>query len=372
MNIEILQKKIKEGLAVVGRGISRSSSLPTLKNVHISTDGNYLCLTTTDLEIAVRWWALVDVKTKGEFLTNYEVINSFTNHLPADKVQLSVSGSKLSIKCKDYNTETNGFDCSEYPVIPEVEEKGKIVLSSKILHESLIRVVDIPSDSRIKPEISGVLFSYQDKELSFVATDTYRLAEKKVDIKQSIDNFSFIIPQRTVREVVNIFKDIDSDVEIIFNDNQVVFRVLIPESTDPYIELTSKVIEGNYPDYKRIIPRETDSKIIVDREDFLNKVKAGSVFSSKVREVSFKVSPKNKMISIESSNNDIGNYSSTITGEGEGKDTDVSFNYRFIIDGLSNITSSEVSFEINDDNKPGMIKPVGKSDYIYVIMPIKK
>ncbi len=372
MHINILQKKIKEGLSVTGRAVAKASTLPILKNIYFKTDGNYLCLTATDLEIAVKWWSLVNKEKEGEFLVNYETINSFINTLPNEKISFKSSDKNVQIVCGDYKTQINSIDHTDYPVVPEIKEKQKITLASNTLCAALINTVDIPSDSKIKPEISGVLFNYKDGEFSFVATDTYRLAEKKISVSEKLSDFSVIIPQRTVREVINIFKEVPSDVDILFSDNQVVFRAYLEDSEKPFIELTSKIIEGNYPDYKKIIPQQTTSQITVKREDFLNKIKAASVFSTKVREVNFNVSPKNKVINITSNNTDIGHYESTIKGEGEGDDIEVSFNYRFLIDGLSNITSSEVVLEISEDNKPGLLKPVGKDDYLYVIMPIKK
>lgn len=372
MNINIIQNKIKNGLTLIGKAISKGSTLPILKNVYLKTEKNHLYLIATDLEIAVKWCTLSNIEEDGEILIPFDVFYSFINLLPNKKINLKNNNNDIKINCEEYKTEIKGFNSNDFPVIPEVKEKGKITIKGSVICDALLQIVDIPSTSKIKPEISGVLFSCKNNELNLVATDTYRLAEKKIIIKEKINDFSFILPQRTVKEVINIFKEIEDNINIIFDDNQIVFQGLMNDSKKPFIELTSKVIEGNYPDYEKIIPKEEKTKIIINKDEFINKIKASSVFSSKVREVLLKVSPQNENINIKSNNVDVGNYETEIKGRGEGLDIDISFNYKFLIDGLSNIKSSEIIFIINEEDKPGIIKPVGKNDYIYVVMPIKK
>lgn len=372
MNINIIQNKIKNGLTLTGRAISKGSTLPILKNIYIKSEKNYICLTATDLEIAIKWWSLTNIEEEGYILIPFDIFYSFINFLPNKKINLKTEKDNIKVICEEYKTEIKGFSSSDFPVIPEVKEKGKIKLKGNILCDSLLQIIDIPSTSKIKPEISGVLFSCKNNELNIVATDTYRLAEKKIIIKEKVEDFSFILSQKTIKEVINIFKEIENNIEIIFDDNQIVFRVLLENSKKPYIELTSKIIEGNYPDYKKIIPQEEKTKIIVNKDEFINKIKASSVFSSKVKEVVLNIYPQKENINIKSNNTDVGSYETEIKGRGEGLDIEVSFNYKFLIDGLLNIKSSEIIFIINEEDKPGVIKPVGKNDYIYVVMPIKK
>ncbi len=373
MNINLLQKKFKEGLNIIGRGTSKATSLPILKNILINTKDSFLNLSSTDLEIGVKWWAIVKTEKDGKVTIPYNSLSSFINFLPDEKIELKVKDNNLLINCSDYKTQINGVDAQEFPIIPEVEEKEKIIINSDVLCDSLLKIIDIPSLSKVKPEISGVLFSFNKAELKIVATDSYRLAESIVFLdKSSKSVFSFIIPQRTAREVINIFKEVDKDIEVIFGENQILFRVKMDDSDHPYIELTSKVIEGSYPDYESIIPKKTETQIILNKDEFLNKIKAASVFTSKVNEVNLNISPDEGEIVIKSSNTDLGNYETKIKGRATGNTVDISFNYRFILDGLINIKSSEVIFEVNNEDNPGVLKPVGKSDFLYVVMPVKK
>lgn len=372
MNISLLQNKLKEGLNIIGRGTSKSTSLPILKNILISVKENFLNLSATDLEIGIKWWTLVKKNKEGSITVPYNSFSSFINFLPDKKIDLIEKNNNLLITCEDYKTQINGINAEEFPIIPEIKEKEKVVINSAILSDKLLQIIDIPSLSKVKPEISGVLFSFNKKELVLVATDSYRLAEGKIFLEKGDYNFSFIIPQRTAREVINIFKDINENIEIIFGENQILFKAKMEDFNRSYIELTSKVIEGNYPNYETIIPKECKTQIILNKDEFLNKVKAASVFTSKVNEINLKISPKEGEIIIESSNTDLGNYETKIKGRADGEEINISFNYRFILDGLVNIKSSEIVFEVNDENSPGVLKPVGKSDFLYVVMPVKK
>jgi len=372
MNISLLQNKLKEGLSIIGRGTSKSTYLPILKNILISVKENFLNLSATDLEIGIKWWTLVKKNKEGEITIPYNSFSSFINFLPDKKIDIIEKNNNLLITCEDYKTQINGISAEEFPIIPEIKEKEKITINSNLLCDKLLQIIDVPSLSKVKPEISGILFSFNKNELVLVATDSYRLAEGKIFLEKGNNNFSFIIPQRTAREVINIFKEIDKDIEIIFGDNQILFKVKMDDFNHSYIELTSKIIEGNYPNYETIIPKECKTQIILNKDEFLNKVKAASVFTSKVNEVNFKISPKEGYVLIESSNTDLGSYETKIKGRAEGEDVNISFNYRFILDGLLNIRSSEVVFEVNNENSPGVLKPIGKSDFLYVVMPVKK
>ncbi len=367
-----MQNKLKEGLGIVGRTSLKSGSLPILKNILIKSEDNFLNLSSTDLEIGIKWWSLVKITKKGGVTVPFHSFSNFINLLPDKKINLSSKDDNIFIKCEDYETQINGINQKEFPIFPEIKEKGRVVVKSNDLCEGLSQIIDVPSLSKVKPEISGILISFEKKEIKLVATDSYRLAERKTFLKKENKKpFSFIVPQKTAREVINIFKELDRDIEIVFGDNQILFKVDMDEFKHPYIELTSKIIEGNYPDYESIIPDNFKTQIILGKEEFLNKIKAASVFTGKINEVKMGIDPEKGEVKIESSNSDLGNYKSTIKGRAEGEKVDISFNYRFLLDGLSNMKSSEVIFETNGSSDPGVIKPVGKSDFLYVVMPIK-
>lgn len=371
MKFKILQNKIKKGLTIISRATTKSVSLPILKNIHMKVEKNLLCLSATDLEMGVKWWSITKSEKDGETTVPLDLFLNFINLLPEEeKITFTEKNNNLSIECKDYKTNIKGLDANDFPIIPKIEEGKEIKIRTNYLFKGLKQVVDIPSNTKVKPEISGVYFRFENNILKIAATDSYRLAEKTIYLEDKIDNkFSFILPQKTAKEFLNIF-DNEEEVIIKFDSNQVIFESPMESVNHPKIQLTSKLIEGEYPDYEAIIPEETNTQILLDKEEFLNKIKAASLFSGKINEVTLSIDNKGEM-KIMSEDRDLGSYETSINGKIEGEDVKISFNHRFLKDGLSEIKSSEVVFSVNDSSSPGKITPVGNDDFLYVVMPIR-
>ncbi len=372
MKTTVLQKSLKEGINTVSRAVGKSTTLPVLKNILIKVKDNFLNISSTDLEMGVKWWVLTKTEKKGEITVPFSTISSFVNLLPEKNIDLQLKDNKLTINCEGYKTQINGVSSEEFPIIPEVKKDKSISINSRLFCEGLMQVIDIPSPSKVKPEISGVLFLFSGKQLKMVATDSYRLTEKTVNLENSVkSDFSFILPQRTAREIVNIFKEENKNVDIFFNSNQILFELKMDEVDHPKTQVSSKLIEGNYPDYKEIIPSKYETQVVLNKDEFLNKIKAASVFSGKINEVTLKIDTKKGELLVKSENPDLGDYNANIKAKLEGDDVSISFNYKFLLDGLNNIKSSQVLLGVNGESNPGVIKPIGKDDFLYVVMPIK-
>ncbi len=371
MKFKILQSKLKEGVSITGKTAIKSISLPILRNIHLSVKDNFLSFTATDLEVSVRWYCLIKQEQEGETTIPLDIFSSFINLLPEnEKVDISVKNHTISIECKDYKTKIKGLDPEDFPIIPEVKEGQEIEIKTNSFFEGLKQVADIPSASKVKPEISGVYFLLKENILKLVATDSYRLAEKTIFLEEKVkDEFSFILPQKAAKEVLNIFSS-EETIKIKFDSNQVLFESKMEERDYPKIQLTSKVIEGEYPNYEAIIPKETSTEVLIEKDDFFNKIKAASLFSGKVNEVTLNITNNNE-IKIFSKDNDLGEYETVVKAKIEGEPLDISFNHRFLRDGLSEIKSSEIVFSVKSDSSPAKITPVGKTDFLYVVMPIR-
>ncbi len=372
MKITIPQKKLKEGLNITGRATAKSTTLPILKNILIKLEDNFINISSTDLEIGVKWWSLIKTDKKEEITVPFLTLFNFINLLPDKKIDIEIKEKILIMECDDYKTQINGISADDFPIIPKVEEKESLNINGKLFCDGLSQVIDIPSLSKVKPEISGILLSFFQKEIKMVATDSYRLTEKKIYLKESLkEKISFIIPQKTAREVVNIFKEEDGDIKIIFGSNQILFELKMKETDHPQVQLFSKLIEGNYPDYEGIIPLKNETQIVLNKEEFLNKIKAASVFSGKVNEIDLSINPQKGEVVMKSENPDLGDYKATISAKIEGEETRVSFNHKFLSDGVGNMKSSQILLGLNGESSPGVIKPVGRDDFLYVVMPIK-
>lgn len=372
MKVEILKENLKNGLSVVEKVVGKNLSLPILENVLINTEDNFLSLSSTDLETAIKIWILTKIVKKGKVVVPAKFLSSFISLLPNEKIIIEEKNQGLHVECKNFVNQVQGFNPDEFPIIPKFENSDCVQVDNKKLCDGLSQIVDIASPSQSRPEISGIYFSFSKNILKIVATDSFRLAEKNIKLDVAVKkDVTFILPQKPAREIVNILSEREGELKIYFSPNQVMFEVLMSESKHPQIQIISRLIEGEYPNYEEIIPKKFKTKINISRDELLNQMKAASLFSGKINEVRIKVSPQNKEVEIFAHDPDVGESRSTILAKIEGEAMDTSFNYKFIIDGLNNIKSSEVVFEFSKEDGPCILKPVGDISYLYVVMPIK-
>jgi len=380
MKITILKDKLKEGINIIEKISAKSISLPILNNVLISTEKNFLNLTTTDLEVGVKWWSLIKTEREGKVAVPSRILSSFINFLPNKLVNLELEDFNLKIKCENYETTIKGVNPEDFPIIPQVSDEEKIEVQIKSFCKSLSSVVDIASLSSTKPEISGVYFIFQKNLITMAATDSFRLGEKKIYLDSPLNNiskdYSLILPQKAAKEIINIFGEKEGVLTIYFSPNQILFETSLSEVSHPQIQLTSRLIEGDYPNYQEIIPKRYDTRIIFFLEEFINQIKLASLFSGKINEIKLKIDSSKNQINFFSQNPDVGEYQSFLIGKVEGKPCEISFNYRFLLDGLLNLSSlqqkkPEAVLELTGSEKPGILRLKDEESYLYLVMPIK-
>jgi len=380
MKITILKDKLKEGINIIEKISAKSISLPILNNVLISTEKNFLNLTATDLEIGIKWWSLVKTEKEGKVAIPSRILSGFINFLPNKPVNLESEDFDLKIKCENYQTKIKGVNPEDFPIVPQIPEEEKIEVQIKSFCKSLSSVVDIASISSTKPEISGVYFLFQKKLITVAATDSFRLGEKKIYLDSPLNNISkdyaLILPQKAAKEIIDIFGEKEGLLTIYFSPNQILFETSLSEVSHPQIQLTSRLIEGDYPNYQEIIPKRYDTRVIFSLEEFINQIKLASLFSGKINEIKLKIDSLRNQISFFSQNPDVGEYQSFLIGKVEGKPGEISFNYRFLLDGLLNLSSlqqkkPEAVLELTGSEKPGILRLKDEESYLYLVMPIK-
>jgi len=227
MKLKINQSRLKEGIKIVEKTSSRSTSLPILKNIMIKAEKNIINISATDLEVSVQWWSLAKIEEEGEVVVPVSILSGLINFLPDKVITLSFLGDNLEIECGDYKTKIKGFTSDDFPIIPKISEKNSVIVNLLDFLKSLSQVVDIPSFSITRPEISGILFNFTDNKLEIVATDSYRLGEKKIELNMAIEeNFSFILPQKAAKEIISIFGDKQGEIKILSGANQIFLNFL--------------------------------------------------------------------------------------------------------------------------------------------------
>jgi len=372
MKVTILQEKLKEGLAIVEKASGKSLTLPILNNILVTTEKNFLHLSSTDLEIGIRWWALTKIEEEGKITIPARLLSGFVTLLPNDKVSIETQENTLTLQCKNYKTTLKGLSAEEFPLIPKIKEVEHITVDNNAFCASMSLVVDIATPSTTRPEISGVYCRFQKDTLTLAATDSFRLGEKTVPLKTpTAKEYTFILPQKAAKELVNIFAEREGELKVYAAPNQVMFELHMTETEHPHIQFVSRLIDGDYPAYQDIIPKETTTHFTLKKDELLNHVKGASLFSGKISEVKLVVDPEKNTLEVTSQSPEVGEYRSSLEGRGEGDLVTISFNHRFLLDGLLNIKSAEVTLALNGDSGPGVLRPVGDQTYLYVVMPIK-
>lgn len=382
MELFILKENLKKGINLTERICPKSSltALPILKNILLVAKNNFINLSSTDLEIAVTWQGLAKIKKEGEVVAPLNLISSLISFLPEEQIRMiKEKNNDIVIECGSFKNKIKGFSAEDFPIIPKIKKEDNFIeISSGILCESIKQLIEIPALSQNKPEISGVYFSFQKNTIKIAATDSFRLAEKTIILENKENDFlqknkeiSFILPQKTCKEIINIFNEKEEKIKIFFSENQVFLEQNLSLTTNEKVQLMSKLVEGEYPNYQEIIPKKFNTQIVLPKNIFLNHIKAASVFSGKINEIKIRVVPKEKRIEVFSQNPESGEHSSFLIGETKGDPCEISFNHRFLLTGLQNIKSDKVFFGLNSEDEPACLKPTNDDDYLYIVMPIK-
>ena len=384
MKLIILRENLNKVLNIVNKITGKNLTLPILNNILISAEKNFLNLSATDLELGIKYWSLVKIEKEGKITMQAKILSNFINLLPEDKIYFELKNQVVYINCQNYQTKIKGLSADEFPIIPKIENNNFIELNCRVFCDGLSQVVNFTALNQNRPELSGIYFNFKKDGLYLTSTDSFRLAEKFLFFEKKIEKeFSFILPQKSAREIINILSEYEDKLKFYFSPNQVLFEYPMIETPHPKIQIISRVIEGEYPDYQGIIPQKYEAEIILSKEEFLNHIKTASIFSGKTNEIKIKLipqlgsgqAPEKEGIEIFSQNSELGENQSFLPGQvkyaAAPKEIEVSFNHRFLIEGLLNIKDSEIIFGLNREDGPAAIKPKTDSGYIYIVMPIK-
>jgi DNA polymerase-3 subunit beta len=307
------------------------------------------------------------VDEEGDFTVEGRLLSDYVNLLPASqKLSLEIGNQELKITTEDSSSAIKGLPAEDFPVIPEVEKKNPLLLSSSILKNAINRVAFSASPDDSRPELNGVLFKVDGDYLYVVATDSYRLAERRVALKnKATENLKVIIPIRPLQELNRILEDSDAEVKIYITDNQVLFEF-------DEIQLISRLVDGAYPDYEQIIPANSITRATFNTSELVTVIKRASLFSqTKVNDIKIDCHVAKQELTVSSTNAQKGENTTNLRVQLEGDDNSIIFNFRYLLDGLNALNAKEAQLQIIDFNNPAIIRPQGDNDYLYLVMPIK-
>jgi DNA polymerase-3 subunit beta len=372
MKIICLQENLKTNLNITQNIIGKNLTLPILNNLLLETDAGRLKISSTNLEIGINTWTSGKIEKTGSITCPAKILSSFINNLPNKKIELETKDNNLLIKCENYKASIKCLSADDFPLIPKIKEKPIFIFKkSDVLKNNFNQVVGAAAISESRPEFSGILFKFEKETLKLVATDSFRLAEKIIYQNNYLKQpTSLIVPQRTVQELIRILTEKPSqEIKLILGDNQVLFEL-------DEAQLISRLIDGQYPDYQQIIPEKFETKVTLSKEEFINNIRIASIFSSRINDIKISVRPEK--IEILSQDADLGENRSQMDARVIGKPMEISFNFRYLIEGLSNVPTKQVTLGLNPEqngsslkSNPAVIKPVGEEDFLYIVMPIK-
>ncbi len=364
MKFSCTQENLSRALNIVSHVASKNVSLPILNNVLITTENGIIKLTTTNLEIGINCQVRGKIEKEGKITVQAKLLSDYINSLPNERIDLEVEGDNLKIKCGKAQTTVKGSSTEEFPLIPKVEKNNSFQLKVNNFKKAITQVIYAAATDESRPEISGAFLKGGDKEIILAATDSYRLAEKKVKTEKGNEGEGVIVPARTLMELNRILTDDIESINFFINENQILFVF-------DGIEMVSRLIEGQYPEYQQIIPSEGKTKVELNTQEFIKMVKTTSLFcKAGINDISLEV--KGDKIIVSASNSQLGENISSLDVKVEGEDNNIVFNYRYLLDGLSSIDTEDLILELTDNTSPGLIKPKGLDDYIYIIMPIRQ
>lgn len=367
MKISCQQAELAHALSLVNRAVSSNNTLPVLNNILIKAEGKKLHLSATNLEIAINASIESDVKNEGTLTVPAKVFNAYVSLIQEKTVELNVlNGNTLQIKTQGSESKMKGISSDEFPSSPKIENPNTLKLPAQAIKEALDMVVFAASTNISRPVLTGILWKISGKDVKLVATDSYRLGEKNIVLEEAFDGeVSFILPSKTAQELAKILESAkEKSFELQIGKGQILFKV-------DGVELISRLIEGSFPDYERIIPKDIKTTLSISNEAFTLALKKMSVL---VRDNNnnVKIRPDKDKILIFSDETQVGEGACEVPCEGfQGENTETALNVQYLLDVLSHLKEDRINFSLNDGLSPVMVTPAQTSEYLHIIMPLK-
>lgn len=365
MKVICTQENLKTGLSIIGKVLSSTNTLPILNNILMKAEHGVLKIYSTNLELAISTQVRCKTEEEGGITVVGKTLADLVNNLPNQNATIQTNGLELGVEVENYHTSIKTMPAEEFPLIPVVTDGQTMSIEAQELKNALDQVSFAASSNQTQPEISGVLFVVTAGVLRVVATDRYRLAEKKIKLSNySGGDIEAIVPQKTVVEISRIIGPQKGMVEVVFTATQTMFSF---NNT----EVVSRLVDGQYPDYQQIIPANFLISAVVEKQLLAGALKTTSVFSRTSNSVNLKFlnGPQQLVLTAESS--DLGKSMVELPCKIDGGDGEVILNHHYLLDCLSGIDSAGVVLKIIDDSSPSLVVPVEKDDYLYLVMPIK-
>jgi DNA polymerase-3 subunit beta len=373
MNVTCLQENLARGLGIVGRAVAVRSTLPITSNVLIATDHGRIKLAATNLDIALSCWIGGQIEEEGAITVPARLLGDFVNSLPQEKIQLSLSPRSKQVKlvCARNEATIGGLDADDFPPIPAVEDGGTLEIDPKMLREAITQVVFSAATDDSRPVLTGIDLVVEGDQLTFAAADGFRLAVRHLQLKKKVaERQEVIVPAKALAELNRLLQEQEEPVKMTFNANKTQVLFALKD-----VELVAQLIQGTFPDYSRLIPKEWGSRAVVEVRDFLQETKIASIFArdgSGIVRITFQggedATPGRMTIAARAE--EIGDNSGELDAQVEGEPAKIAFNGRYLQDVLQVLDGGRVALETTGPSQPGVIRPLDNDTYVHVVMPM--
>lgn len=368
MKVICTQENLSRALGIVSQSVGTDTTLPVLANVLLQTENGRLKLAATDLETGINVLIGGKVEEEGTVTIPAKLLAEYVKSLPTGNVDMVTRKNVLKLTAGTHTASLNGIDPDEFPLIPKIEEKEICTVDAKKFSDGINRTAFAAANDESRPELAGVFMVFEEKAVLMAATDSYRLTESVVSnaIRKGKKQTA-IVPAKTLSELTHILgEEADGKLKISLSENQMMFQY-------GNASLVTRLVEGQFPDYKQIIPDSFQTEALFKRDELLQNIKVTGLFSREgANDIKFEFNPPAKETSLYAASSQVGKNTSKISGKIKGETSQAVFNYRYLLDGLTGIKSSEVEFKTNGSSGPGIIKPADSKDYTYIVMPIKQ
>jgi DNA polymerase-3 subunit beta len=364
MNVTFTRENLLAGLEVVSRVASKNITLPILNNVLVRASQGVVTLQTTNLEIVVSTTVRAKITTDGEYTVQARLFHDVVRSVRGQQVHIEVTTGGLLVTTNDTTTTLKGISAEDFPLPPQAQTGIDFEVPSNALKSALEEVVFAAANDEARPELSGVLIRAKDKEVQMVATDSYRLSQRNIQLPEALPEGSAIIPVRAAHEVLRILENDTQAASIHIDEQQL--TITLPETT-----IISRVIDGRFPDFEQIIPQTHETTATVSKSECIEMIKAASLFCQPgVNDVTLHFDTEKKSVECVTENAITGAYRSSLSASISGPALTIVFNYRYLLDGLQSLHGDEVVFDCGDTQAAVLLHGTGQG--LYLLMPIRQ
>lgn len=372
MKFTCTKENLSAALSLTSGLATKNINLPILNNILIKVDDQKTVISATNLELAV----MVNLRSKtekpGSFTVPARTLADFVALLPEEKIEIELQGNELRVACGKSATKIKGSPADEFPVIPSANEGAGFLLDAAELRRAIEQVNQAAARNDIRPELAGVLFNFsENKELTLAATDSYRLAEKKIKVQQGDKPFRVIVPGRATQEMARILSvsaemEAEKSARLLLSDNQIAVHY-------DSVQLVSRLVEGQYPDYVQIIPKDFKTTVDFKTSQMAKEIKAASLFSTTgVNGVEFEIDPSAGAVRVASTSSQTGEYRSEMAAEISGEKNAILLNYRYTLDGLNSLSGENGALKMINGASPCLFSSKDDPTFLYIVMPIRQ